>query len=136
MSPKCLPFICLIFCNRTNVKKSQRFLFSMFKNLKGSPFTVFGIVRFFKRINFCLKIRFSQAQHAISDFRFLRPVFFLCDFFEIRFHRSPLNFYKKRNVLQAKRFRHYATYRRPTSKKFSENFEKNSSIFCFLKVFR
>ena len=99
MSPKCLPFICLIFCNRTNVKKSQRFLFSMFKNLKGPPFTVFGIVRFFKRINFCLKIRFSQALHAISDFRFLRPVFFLCDFFEIRFHRSPPQF-----LQEAKRF--------------------------------
>ena len=63
-----LPSICLIFCNRTNVKKSQRVLFSMFKNLKGPPFTVFGIVKFFKRNNFRVKIRFSQVRHAISDF--------------------------------------------------------------------
>ena len=40
----------------------------MLKNLKEPPFTVFGLVRFFKSNNFCLKVRFSQAQHAISDF--------------------------------------------------------------------
>ena len=40
----------------------------MLKNLKGPPFTVFGIVRFFKKNNFHLEIRFSQSQHAISDF--------------------------------------------------------------------
>ena len=44
----------------------------MFKKIsKCPPFTVFCIVRFFKSNNFCLKIRFSQAQHAISDFCFL-----------------------------------------------------------------
>ena len=41
-----------------DVKKSQRV----------PSFTVSGIVRFFKRNNFRVKIRFSQAQHAISDF--------------------------------------------------------------------
>ena len=32
----------------------------MLKNLKVPPFTVFGIVRFFKSNNFCLEIRFSH----------------------------------------------------------------------------
>ena len=40
------------------------------KNLKGPPFTVFGIVRKFKMNNFCLKIRFSEAQHSISEYCF------------------------------------------------------------------
>ena len=40
----------------------------LLKNLKGHPFTIFGIVRNFKKTNFCLKIRFSEAQHAISEF--------------------------------------------------------------------
>ena len=42
----------------------------MLKNFKGPPFTVFGIVRFFEMNNFCLKIRFSQAQHPLSNFCF------------------------------------------------------------------
>ena len=49
------PFIFLKFCNRMDVDKSQRVPFS-------------GIVTFFKRNNFCVKIRFSQVRHAISDF--------------------------------------------------------------------
>ena len=53
------PFIFLKYCNRMLVKKSQR-----------APFTVFDIVRNFKMNNFCLKIRFSEAQHAISEFCF------------------------------------------------------------------
>ena len=65
----------------------------MLKNLKGPPFTLFGIVRFFKMNNCCLKIWFSQALHAISDlFFFQRLVFFLRDFFPfflICFHQSP-----------------------------------------------
>ena len=40
------------------------------------PFTVFGIVRFFKMSNFFLKIWFSQAQHAMSDFFFKDQCFF------------------------------------------------------------
>ena len=54
-----------------DVKKSQR-----------APFTVFGIVRFFEMNNFCLKIRFSQAQRAITDFCFFfKDWCFFCDFF-------------------------------------------------------
>ena len=60
--PKESPFNFSKFCNRMGIKKSQRF----------PSFTVFGIVRFYKRNNFSVKIsRFSQAQHAISDFCFL-----------------------------------------------------------------
>ena len=111
------PSVCLIFCNRTNVKKSQRVPFSrffgtmrlplkflffvffrlFFKDSKESPFnfskfcnrmgikksqrvpsfTVFGIVRFYKRNNFRVKIsRFSQAQHAMSDFFFIKKTSF------------------------------------------------------------
>ena len=73
-----VPFIFLKFCNRMDVKKSQRV----------PSFTVFGIVRFFKRKrnNFRLKIRFSQAQRAIFYFCFL---FFLTDrsFFYATFSR-------------------------------------------------
>ena len=73
------------------------------KNLKVPPFTILGIVRFFKLNNFCLKIRFSQDQHAISDFCFFFKgrCFFYATFFLICFHRSLLNFYLKRNVLRA-----------------------------------
>ena len=49
----------------------------MLKNHNCStPFTVFGIKRFFKRNNFRHKIRFSQAQHAISDFVFWKTSVF------------------------------------------------------------
>ena len=47
-----------IFCNRMDVEKSQM------------PFTVFGIVSVLKKNIFRLKIRFSQAQHTISEFFF------------------------------------------------------------------
>ena len=122
MSPKIPPFIFLVFCNRTNVKKSQRvppfrffgtmrlenshFLFlknfsSLAKISKCPPFTVFGIVRFFKSNNFCLKIRFSQVWHAISYFCFFfkRPLFFLCEFFSNLFPSKPSQF-----LLETKRF--------------------------------
>ena len=110
-----------------DVKKSQRV----------PSFTVSGIVTFFKRNNFRVKIRFSQVRHAISDFCcFKRPVFFLCDFFFKFVSPKPLlNFCQKRNVLRELRtpqgFRHYATYRRP-SKIFSKNFFFN---FLFFKGF-
>ena len=107
----------------------------MLKNLIGPPFTVLGIVRIFKRNNFCPKMRFSQAQHAISDI-FLKTGVFLCDFFKSLFSPKPLLiFFQKRNVLRAVRtpqgFRHYETYRRP-SKKFPSKFF--FSIFCFFRV--
>ena len=52
----------------------------LLKNLKGPPFTVFGIVRNFRMNNFCLKNRFSEAQHAISEFCFF-SAFFYATFF-------------------------------------------------------
>ena len=85
-------------------------------------------MRFFKRNNFCLKIRFSQAQHAISDFCFFLKtgVFSMRPFKKFVSPKPLLNFCQKRNVLRELRtpqgFRHYATYRRP-SKIFSKNFE-------------
>ena len=89
----------LFFANSFNVPKGSPFIFFYFakewmlkKISKCPPFTVFGIERFSKSNNFCLKIRFSQAQHGISDFCtlypifvfFSRPLFFLCDFFRSR----------------------------------------------------
>ena len=49
----------------------------MLKNIKGPPLAVFGIVRFFKMNNFGPKIRFSQAQHAISEICFFKDRRFL-----------------------------------------------------------
>ena len=60
----------------------------MLKNLKEPPFTVFGLVRFFKSNTFCLKVRFSQAQHAISDF-FFKDRCFLYATFSNFFYGSP-----------------------------------------------
>ena len=107
----------------------------MLKNLKASPFAVFGNVRFFKMNNFCPKIRFSQAQHAILEICSFRDLVF----FKICFHRSlpSLNFYKNRNVLRAQRtpqgFRHYATYRRPSSQKFFREISICFPFAVFLK---
>ena len=69
------------------IKKSQRV----------PSFTVFGIVRFYKRNNFRVKIsRFSQAQHAISDFCFFlikKDQFFSMRlFFKICFTEAPPQF--------------------------------------------
>ena len=72
------PFNFLKFCNRIDVKKSQRV----------PSFTVSGIVTFLKKNNFRVKIWFSQVRHAISDFCcFKRPVLFLFDFLKKLFHR-------------------------------------------------
>ena len=83
-------------------------------------------MRFFKRNEFRHKIRFSQAQHAISDL--------VMRLFKIFSPQPLLNFYKKWNVLRELRtpqgFWHYANYRRP-SKTFSENFLN----FLFFKGF-
>ena len=63
----------------------------MLKKSQSAPFTVFGFVRFFKSNNFCLKIRFSQAQHAISDFCFFfrDRCFFYATFFSNLFSSKP-----------------------------------------------
>ena len=73
----------------------------MLKNLKGSPlpsFTVSGIVRFFKRNNFRVKIGFSHAQHAISDFLKKKDrCFFYATFFEICFTEALPQFLPETN---------------------------------------
>ena len=112
----------LKFCNRMLVKKFQR-----------APFTVFGIMRNFKMNNFCLESRFSEAQHAISEF-FSRPAFFLCYFFSNLFHRSP----PPQFLLEMKRFASIKDCSRfsalcdlpETIKNIFENFFLN---FLFLK---
>ena len=123
------PFIFLKFCNRKDVKKSQRVL----------SFTVSGIVTFFKRNNFRVKIRFSRVRDAISDFCCFKIRQNWC--FSMRLFKKfvslklLLNFCQKRNVLRELRtpqgFRHYATYRKP-SKIFSKNCFLN---FLFFKGF-
>ena len=108
----------------------------MLKNLKEPPFTVFGIVRFFKMNNFCLRIRFSQAQHSISDF-FVKTCFF--SFCLICFHRNPPQF-----LLETKRFasikdcsRFLALCDLPETNFYFEKFRKKiPQFFCFLKGFR
>ena len=138
MSPKIPPFIFLVFCNRTNVKKSQRvpsfrffgtmrmlkiliFLFFfenfsslapifrnfatewMLKNLKVPPFTVFGIVRFFNRIIFVLKLAFLRPSTLYPIFEFLKTaVFSMRLFFLICFHRSPSIFTRNETFCEHK----------------------------------
>ena len=76
------PFDFLKFCNRKDVEKSQRV-----------PFTVSGIVTFFKRNNFRVEIRFSQVRHAISDFCcFKNRCFFYATFSKICFTEAPPQF--------------------------------------------
>ena len=78
-----------VFANFFNKYSDAGFHF--FDTMRLPPF--FGFVRFFKRNNCRLKIRFYQAQHAISDFCFFyRPVFFLCDFFKNLFSSKPPQF--------------------------------------------
>ena len=80
------PFNFLNFCNRMDVKKFQRV----------PSFTVSGIVAFFKRSNFCVKMKFSQVRHAVSDFCcFKRPVFFYATFSRNLFHRSPSSIFAR-----------------------------------------
>ena len=121
----------------------------MLKNLKEPPFTVFGLVRFFKSNNFCLKVEFSQAQHAISDFFFQRPVFFICDFFNFFFIEVPPQFLPKMKrfvtLKDSSRFSALCDFKKIADllqKNFSKIFWKNfgkflkknfPSIFCFLR---
>ena len=116
----------------------------MVKNCIGSPFTVFGIVRFFKMNIFCLEIRFSQAQHATFETFFQRPAFFLCDFFLICFHRnenlSPQFLLKTKRFASPKGslpFSALCDLRRPSSKSFPEKISKFFlSNFRFLESIR
>ena len=171
MSPKIPPFIFLVFCNRTNVKKSQRvpsfrffgtmrllkilifcFFFAKFfksrfnflkfcnrmdvkKISKCPPFTVFGIVTFFKSNNFCLKIRFSQAQHAVSDFLNKDRCFFYATFFSNLFLSKPPQFLLETklfaSIKHCSRFSALCDLPETFIKKFFEKFRFFSSIFCF-----
>ena len=95
---------------------------------KCPPFTVFGIVRFFKSNNFCLEIRFSQAQHAISDFCFFkRPLFFLCDFL---FSSKPPQFFTRTETFcEHKAFLKIFGTMRLAEDLHQKNFRKISKIF-------
>ena len=70
------------FCNRMDVKKSQR-----------APFLQFSALwDFSKGIIFLLKIGFLRPSTLYPIFVFLKDRYFFCDFFEICFHRSPPQF--------------------------------------------
>ena len=90
--------------------------------------------------NFCLEIRFFQAQHALSDF-FFKDRCFLCDFFSNLFPSMPPQF-----LLETKRFASIKDCSRFSAlcdsletfleKIFQKNFKNFFSvIFCFLNVF-
>ena len=116
----------------------------MLKNLKEPPFTVFGLVRFFKSNTFCLKVRFSQAQHAISDFFSKTGVFYM-RLFQFFSSKSPPQFLPKMKrfatVKDSSRFSALCDFKKfagDLQKIFSNIFWKNSekffpSIFCFLR---
>ena len=114
----------------------------MLKNLKGPPFTVFGIVRFL-----CLKIRFSQAQHAMSDIYFFKDRCFLCDFFSNLFSsKLPSIFTRNETFCEHKGLLKVfgtAIYRRPSVQFFFEKcriffffcfFLKKFSVFCCFQL--
>ena len=62
-------------------------------------------MRFFKRNNFCIKIRFFQAQHAISDSRFFKDrCFFYATFLKFVFIEAPLFFTRNQTFCERKGF--------------------------------
>ena len=70
---------------------------------KCPPFTVFGIVGFFKSNNFCIKIRFSQAQPAISDSCFFKDrCFFYATFLNFVFIKAPSIFTRNETFCEHK----------------------------------
>ena len=106
-------------------------------------------MRFFKSNNFCLKVRFSQAQHAISDF-FSKTGVFHMRLFQFFSSKSPSIFTKNETFCDSKGLvKVFGTMRlqkncRCPSKKFSKIFSKNfgkflkkifPSIFCFFLRF-
>ena len=89
-----VPNICFFSENFETVQKFPS-IFSFFttewvlKNLIGFPLYNCRPCEIFFKVNICcLKIRFSQAQHALSDF-FWGPAFFVCDFLLIFFSSKP-----------------------------------------------
>ena len=92
--------------------------------------------------NFCFKISFSQAQHAISDFCFFFSkgrCFFMRRSFLICFHRNLLSiftrnetFCERKGLLDCSRFSALCDLREIFIKIFfSKNSENISLIFCF-----
>ena len=146
----------LIFCNRTNVRKSQRV----------PSFTFFGTMRLLKILMFLFLFRKflqwvplhffwnfatgwllknlegppSTVFGIVRNFKCENFVFkkdrrfFYATFSKFVFIEAPLNFCLKWNVLRASRiaqgFRHYAAYRRP-----SKNFDFFFLIFLEKKMF-
>ena len=89
--------------------------------------------------NFCLKIRFSQAQHAMSDFCFQRPVFF-CEFFSNLFSsKLPSIFTRNETFCEHKELLKVFSTVRFTGDLQLKNFSKNDAIFLifcfFFKLF-
>ena len=120
------PFNFLKFCNRMVVKKFQR-----------APFTVFGIARNFKMNNFCLKISFSEAQHAISEFCFfLETGVFFSNFLKFVFIEAPQFLFKMKRFASIKdcsRFSALCDLPETFSKKNFEKFRIFFLIFMFFK---
>ena len=98
-----------------------------YKILKGPFFTFFGTMRLSGNFK-----KNSENFFSIFSFKrpfFKRPIFFLCDFFWICFHRSLCSIFTRNETFCERTPQGFATYRRP-SKMFSKNFEFFSSIFC------
>ena len=99
------------------------------------PNTVFGLVRFFKSNNFCLKVRFSRAQHAISDF-FSKTGLFHMRLFQFFFIEVPPQFLPKMKgfatLKDSSRFSALCDFKKiagDLQKKFSKIFWKNFGKF-------
>ena len=125
--PKWSPFIFFLFCKRMDVKKISKCPLLQFSALWD----------FSNRIIFVLKIGFLRPSMLYPIFVFLRPPFFLCDFSNL-FSSKPPQFLLETKRLRAQitvqGFRHYATCRRPSSKKFSKIFFLNFLFFKGLRL--
>ena len=124
----------------------------MLENLEEPPFTVFGLVRFFKSNYFCLKVRFFSGPARYIRFFFQRPGFFRCDFFNFFFIEVPPHFLPKMKrfvtLKDSSRFSALCDFKKIAGvlqKNFSKIFWKNFGKFLkkiflqfsvFLKVFR
>ena len=98
-------------------------------------------MRVFKMNNFCLEIRISQAQHAISDFCFVLKtgVFSMWLFSNLFSSKRPPPSIFTRNELfcEHKGLLKIFGFMRLTGDLHQKNFRKIfSSIFCFLKDFQ
>ena len=106
----------------------------MFKKSQRPPLTVF------KMKNFCLKIRFSQAQHAMSDFCFFfKGRCFLCVFSNLFSSKLPSIFTRNETFCEHKELlKVFGTVRFTGDlhlKFFSKNVEIFSLNFLFFKKF-